>query len=125
MIFDGDCHFCRFWITRWQQWTGSRVDYLPFQGPTIASRFPELPRDRFEASVQLIEPDGRVYGGAEAVFRSLAHSPCRRWPLWIYQNLPGAAPLTEWSYRFVAKHRTAFSTLTRLFWGKQAEPPAH
>jgi len=117
MVFDGECRFCAFWIARWRRATGDRVEYAPFQSPEVAARFPELPRQRFEKSVQFIEPDGTVYSGAAAVFRSLAVNPQRRWGLRLYQKLPGFAPLAEWAYRFVASHRTAFSALTRFFFG--------
>ena len=117
MIFDGDCHFCTFWIRRWQRATGDQIEYLPFQNPQVAARFPELPRERFEQSVQLIEPSGAVYSGAEAVFRSLAVNSHQRFGLRMYQKLPGFAPLAEWCYRFVARHRPAFSALTRFFFG--------
>src|SRR6185295_5632715 len=33
--------------------------------------------------------------------------------------------ITNYSYRFVAKHRTAFSALTRLAWGKEIERPSY
>jgi len=115
LIFDGDCNFCGYWIGRWRQVTGDHVDYLPFQHPSIAERFPEIPRKRFDQAVQFIETDGRVYSGAEAVFRSLAYG--RQWPLWAYQRVPGVAPITEFAYRLVARHRTFFSFLTRLLWG--------
>lgn len=125
LIFDGDCNFCRRWISRWQQITGERVDYLPFQDPRVAERFPELPREKFEKAVQFIETEGWVYSGAEAVFRALAYSRWRRWPLWIYRNVSGAAFLTERAYRYVAEHRTYFSALTKFFWGEHLEPPSH
>jgi predicted DCC family thiol-disulfide oxidoreductase YuxK len=125
MVFDGDCNFCRRWISRWQQATGDRLDYRPFQDAGIAQSFPELPRERFEASVHLIEPDGRVFSGAEAVFRSLAHVPRRRWQLWLYEHAPGVAPVTEAAYRFVARHRTVFSALTKLLWGAHVERPTY
>ena len=51
LIFDGDCNFCRRWILRWQQATGERVEYIPFQDPTVAQRFPELTRERCEQAV--------------------------------------------------------------------------
>ena len=85
MVFDGDCNFCTLWIRRWQQMTGDAVDYLPAQDPRIAEQFPEIPRAQFDTAVQLIEPDGTVHSGAEAVFRTLAHNPKRHWPLHIYQ----------------------------------------
>ena len=114
MIFDGDCHFCSFWIERWKRATGEGVEYVPFQSPRVRAEFPELPRERLEKSVRLIEPIGTVYSGAEAVFRSLAVNPRRRLWLWMYQTIPGFGAVAEWGYRFIANHRTAFWTLTRL-----------
>ena len=48
MIYDGDCNFCSLWIHRWQLTTGDRLDFLPFQDPGVAARFPEVPRGQFE-----------------------------------------------------------------------------
>ena len=105
MIFDDDCNFCRRWIARWRRATGDRVEYLAARDPRVAAEFPEIPRENFTASVQLIERDGSVYGGAEAVFRSLAVAPHRRGMLWAYRRVPGVASVTEWFYRLVATHR--------------------
>ena len=109
MIYDGDCNFCSLWIHRWQHATGDQLDYLPFQDPDVAARFPEVPRGQFETAVQLIETDGRVYGGAEAVFRALAHNPRRGRLLNWYEHSPAFARVTEWGYRLVARHRWFFS----------------
>ena len=125
MIFDGDCRFCALWIGRWQQATGDHVEYLPFQDPRVAERFPEIPREQFETAVQLVETNGRVYSAAEAVFRALAHNPRLAWPLWCYQKSPSLAALAEAGYRFVARRRPLFSALTRLGWGRHVEPPTH
>src|SRR5260221_5782478 len=75
MIFDGECRFCLFWIRRWQRATGDRVEYLPFQSPEVAGQFPELTRERFERSVQFMEPSGAVYWGAEAAVCPVAGVP--------------------------------------------------
>jgi predicted DCC family thiol-disulfide oxidoreductase YuxK len=119
MIYDGDCNFCSLWVHRWQHTTGDHLDYLPFQDPGAAARFPEVPRGQFETAVQLIETDGRVYGGAEAVFRALAHNPHGDWLLDWYERSHVFARLTEWGYGLVARHRGFFSALTRLAWGRQ------
>ena len=125
MIFDGDCNFCAFWIHRWQEATGERVDYLSFQDSSIAARFPELPREELEKAVHLVEPDGGVYSGAEAACRSLAHNPHEQWLQDWYVHSPVFARASEWSYGFVAGHRRFFSALTRLAWGRHVGPPAH
>ncbi|HTV76122.1 MAG TPA: DCC1-like thiol-disulfide oxidoreductase family protein, partial [Candidatus Baltobacteraceae bacterium] len=123
LVFDGDCNFCTLWIRRWRQITGEAVDYLPAQDPQVVQRFPEIPREQFQKSVQLIEPDGTVFSGAEAVFRALAKNPKWQWPLGIYDRSPAFAKITERSYEFVAGHRTVFSRLTRWLWGKHVELP--
>ena len=123
LVFDGDCNFCRRWIQRWQQSTGDSVEYLPFQDERVRERFPEIPRAQFEKAVQFIQADGRVFSGAEAVFRSQAGN--RGWPLWFYQHLSGAASVTETAYRFVAEHRMLFSRLTTLLWGSDVQLPTY
>lgn len=123
MVYDGDCNFCTLWIRRWQQLTGDSVDYLPAQDPGISVRFPEIPREQFDTAVQLIESDGAVYSGAEAVFRTLARSPNRQWPLHAYEESSAFATFTEWAYRLVAENRTLFSRLTRWFWRRHVERP--
>jgi predicted DCC family thiol-disulfide oxidoreductase YuxK len=123
MIFDGDCRFCTLWIRRWQAVTDDFVEYLPFQNERVAKQFPEMPRDQFENAVQLVLPDGCVFSAAEAVFRSLACNPNEQWLIELYQHSPTFASISETSYRFVARHRTFFSLITRLLWGNHLEPP--
>lgn len=96
---------------RWRRVLRGRVDDAPWQ--EVAARFPEIPVERFRASVQLVERDGRVYEGAEAVFRALATAPGGGWPLALYRRVPGLASLAEAIYRFIARHRNAFARLTR------------
>src|SRR5262245_30028182 len=98
MIFDGQCGFCRRWIERWKSKTGDRIHYRPCQE---IHELPEIPRGRFEESVYLIEPDGAVYSGAEAVLRSLGRQS--------WYRLPGVAAISERAYRFVARYRQFFS----------------
>ncbi len=121
LIFDGDCSFCRYWVDSWRDKTGDAVEYAASR--EVASRFPEIPLQSFGQSVQLVLPDGNVYGGAEAVFRTLAFAPRGRWlhrlTLWTYRNVLGVRPLTEGSYRFIASHRDLFYWATRLLWGKR------
>jgi len=95
------------------------VEFLPYQDERVARQFPEIPIAQFESAVQFIDTDGRVFSGAEAVFR--AQTPVRRWPLRAYQHLPGVPWVTERAYRFVAQNRSFFSRLTTLFWGRDLQ----
>ncbi len=122
LVFDGDCSFCRLWIERWRELTGDRIHYAPYQ--QAAGDFPQIPREDFKRSVQLIQPDGKVTSAAHAVFQSLALAPGFGWMLWVYQHVPGAAPAAELSYRYVARNRNPLYKLTRLFWGRHFERPS-
>ena len=103
LIFDGECGFCRRLAARGRRVLGERVDLAPYQ--EVAASHPDIPRQRFAETIHLVEPDGRWSTGAEAVFRALAHAP--RGGLWlaVYQRVPGFAPVSEWCYRLVARHR--------------------
>ena len=104
LIYDGDCGFCKKWIERFRKITGDRVEYTPSQ--EVGDRHPHISKEQFEQSVWLIEPNGKISGGAEAVFRALATSMWWRWLLFLYVALPGFAPFSEWIYRWVADHRS-------------------
>lgn len=122
LVYDGDCGFCRTWVARWRRTVGPQVDYEELQ--TAAARFPTIQRSRFRRALQLILPDGEVFEGAEAVFRTLALSPGRpsrrRW-LAVYQDVPGARPVFEWGYRWVADHRPLLTRVSHFFFGPPAD----
>ena len=123
LVYDGDCSFCRLWIERWRELTeGRKILYKPFQ--EVAELYPEVPREAFARAVQLILPDGEVLSAAHAVFRTLAFAPGLAWMLWVYRHIPGVAPVAEFVYRFVARHRNPLYRLTRLFWGRHFARPS-
>lgn len=107
VVYDGDCAFCLRQVRRLQRWTGDTFEVVPFQ--QAASRFDPIPSEEFVRSVVLIERDGRAFSGAEAVYRALAYNPRMNGWLACYRRLPGFAALSEWGYRFVARHRGRIS----------------
>jgi len=124
LIYDGDCRFCGKWIRRWKEATGDRVDYARSQD--VAAEFPGIPAHQYEKAVQWIEPGGARAEGAEAVFRTLALANWRgRLLLWLYLRLALFAAICRSVYSFVARHRQAFSALTRWLWGESVERPTY
>src|SRR4051794_35590016 len=123
MIWDGSCHFCGLWIDRWRTTIGSAVEFVKSQ--EIAERFKEIPASQFERAVVLVRPDGLVFTGAEAVWRSLAYRPSKRWLEWSYDHVPGFAIISDFCYGAIARNRTSASAVTRLFWGKNAQAPTY
>lgn len=123
MIWDGSCDFCRLWINRWRTTIGRAVAFATSQ--EMADRFKEIPTTEFERSVIFVSPDGVVFSGAEAVYRSLAYRPSKRWLERSYDHVAGFAAVSEFCYRVLARNRTFASALTRLFWGKDARAPTY
>lgn len=123
MIYDGDCSFCCRWIQRWRFLTEDRIEYTPYQ--EVGDPFHGIAREQFERAVHLIEPNGDVTSGANAVFRALSLGAKKRWPAWLNGHVPGVAWITEAAYRFVAGHRRGFSFWTSVLWGAGVEPPSY
>ena len=106
LLYDGECSFCIRWVARLKYLTRDRVDYLPSQ--RACEKFTQITAEEYERSVQLVDPGGNVFEGAETVFRVLACVPRITWPLWIYYNIPGFALILEWGYRIISKNRKTF-----------------
>ncbi len=123
MIWDGECHFCRRWIERWREITANEVDYVTYQ--EAAERFPEIPLEQFQRAVAFIEPDGKTFFAAKAVYRSLACRSSRKWLVWSYDHVPGFAAISEIAYGLIARHRKFGSAVTRLLWGGDVRPPTY
>ena len=115
LVYDGDCDFCQYWISRWKHITKDRIDYAPYQ--EVYTNFPEIPVSDFQSSVKLILETGQVYSGAEAILRALDSGTF----LWCYNHFPGFSQISESIYQFVAKHRQHFSKMTRWLWKKQVD----
>src|SRR6266566_8507532 len=123
MIWDGECLFCKMWIERWREITAGKIDYATYQ--QAADQFPEIPVDQFKRAMAFIEPDGKTSFAAEAVYRSLQYRSSRKWLEWSYDHVPGFAAISERAYKFVARHRSLGSSVTRLLWGKDVRPPTY
>jgi lipase maturation factor 1 len=118
-IYDADCDFCIRWVRRWQEGVQEKIDFVSFQ--SVGERFvQDIAIESFGTAVHLIETDGAIYRGAEAVLRMLSYG-CRfgsGFGLWCYGRVPGFASAARSWYRLVAGHRgTAFS-ITKALWGK-------
>ena len=126
LVFDGDCGICAWWVRYWQRLTGTQVHYGSYQ--QIGREFPEIAEQDFAGAIHLMDAPGSssARSGAHAAFTILAMG--RRWfPfLLLYRWLPGFAPLSEWTYRTIAGHRTVFARLTWLLWGRaELQPVSH
>ncbi len=118
-IYDADCAFCIRWVRRWQESTRGKVDFASFQ--SVGERFAQdIPVERFRSAAHLIETDGTIHLGADAVFRMLSYGSGigNGLGLWCFRRIPGFAAATQYGYRVVANHRELASVLTKMLWGK-------
>jgi predicted DCC family thiol-disulfide oxidoreductase YuxK len=120
LIWDGDCSFCRRWVTRWRNLTGDAIDYEPSQ--RVAEKLRQIPREEFGKAVFFAEPDGRVTRAAEAVFRSLATAGQKRYLLWLYEHVPPFRWLTEFVYGVIARNRNLIDWFDTRIVGTETRP---
>jgi predicted DCC family thiol-disulfide oxidoreductase YuxK len=120
LAYDGSCGFCAYWVRYWQRLTGESLRYAPYQ--EIAADHPDVPVEEFARAIQLFEPDGAHYSGAEAAFRVLARAPGKATGLWLYRHLPGFARVAEAVYTLIAHHREAAYRWSHLLWGPERYP---
>ena len=112
MVYDGECGICRRSVELLRQWdTEGRLRFLPFQGPGVTERYPQIEEREFRRAVQVIAPDGRHWSGADATEQALRQTPRGRRIAWLF-SLPLARPIARRVYRWVARNR---DKLARFF----------
>jgi len=105
IIYDGQCPFCIRQIDRIRRRDIENVfDYLPWQTPGLASRYPRLADHDLSTGMRLITKDGDCFVGADAVYRIARRIPAwRRWS--ILYRVPVLHRLARWAYAWIAAHR--------------------
>ena len=117
LIWDGACGFCKYWITKWKMITDpNSIELRPYQ--EAAQDFPDLEEKLFKKAVRLITPEGIVYSGASAAFKSLELGGATDIPMSWYNQYPTFAELTEWLYQKVADNRSFLYEVSHFFLGK-------
>lgn len=106
LIYDGECKFCTRLAMRWRDRAMGRIDIVPYQDD---DRPGLIPVSQLEEAVHLVDVDGRIRRGAEAVFRvmDIGGGGSLLWQL--YRRIPLVRPVAEWFYRWVANNRPLVS----------------
>jgi len=116
MVYDGKCGFCKYWIIKWQNFTGDKVEYQPFQ--KVADQFKDIEVSYFKTAVRFIEQDGKVSSGPDAAYITYyLYSKPKFLHLW-YLNKKWFRKLSDAGYNFVANNRSFMFDLSRLLLGK-------
>jgi predicted DCC family thiol-disulfide oxidoreductase YuxK len=107
LIYDGHCIFCTAQAQRLQKQAGGRLTLESFQEKGVLERYPSLTHQACMKEIKLVEPDGKIYGGAQAIFRALRTHPIYRFVTWVY-DIPLIRQIINLGYRWVAKNRYLF-----------------
>lgn len=104
MLYDAGCGFCRRWVGRLRRWdVHGRLDWLPLDDPR-ATVLSGRSRAELERAAHVVLPSGDVLAGA-AAFRELCRFLPAGWLPLAALSLPGALPLAERCYRWIARRR--------------------
>ncbi|MGZ8177801.1 thiol-disulfide oxidoreductase DCC family protein [Williamsia sp. SKLECPSW1] len=117
LFFDGHCGMCtrsRDLLERMNRTGDVRLE--PLQRPDCVERLSEalgrrLADEELMASIWWLGDDGRVCAAAEAAAVAASVATGVPVPRWLYR-LPGARPLSESAYRWVADNRGRFPGTT-------------
>lgn len=116
LIWDGNCGFCKYWVTRWKRMTGDSLNYRTFQ--EASQDFPDIPLKEFKKASRIIEFDGSVYSGPDSAYRSYDYGDkSYPWHSW-YSTYPVFTWLSDHGYNWIAKHRSFMFKVTHAFFGK-------
>ena len=105
VIFDGQCRFCTAGMKQLRRLdlTG-RLAFISLHDPRVSRHYADLDHDALMEQMYVVSPDGRRYGGSDAV-----KYLCRRlpllWPAMPILHLPGTAGLYRRGYAAIAKRR--------------------
>ncbi|HYO65311.1 MAG TPA: DUF393 domain-containing protein [Archangium sp.] len=104
ILYDGHCRLCIAAAKQFQRLLGDHGTQLrSFREEGVLAAYPGIPLDRCEQGIQLIQGDGRIFEGAEAVVQALGRRPVGKL-LFVYY-VPGLRQLADGLYGLVARYR--------------------
>jgi len=112
LIYDGDCSMCRasaLWLMRRALAGGAdELEILPCRSGVRRERFPQVPEALCMTAMQLVLPDGRVLGGADAVPELMRRIRGWGWMARLFA-LPPVRPVARHVYAWIARNRLKIS----------------
>ena len=104
LIYDGHCPFCTAQVERLKSIAGGSLAAESFQERRVLEHIPELSYEDCMKEIKLVTAEGRILGGAHAIFYALSLNPYLRPLRWIYP-LPLLKQIIDFLYRLVAQNR--------------------
>jgi predicted DCC family thiol-disulfide oxidoreductase YuxK len=105
VIYDGHCIFCTKQVQRIARFDfGQLFTYLSLHDGRVSQRYPNLTFQQLMDQMWLVLPDGRQFGGIDAV-RVISRKLWILWPLAVILHIPFTGWLWRSLYRTVARFR--------------------
>jgi predicted DCC family thiol-disulfide oxidoreductase YuxK len=123
IVWDGTCGFCKYWILKWKVITKDKIDYATYQ--ETAPLIEDMEVDTFKRAVQMIMPDGRVYSGAAAAFKSMTLGADFKLFEKLYNQSGLFRKVSDMIYQWITEHRPFMYKLTTFLFGKNPLRPAY
>ena len=106
IIYDGKCNFCVSGIRRIQRKDqANQFVYTPRQTPNLHALYPQLATIESKDGMRFIDPDGRVYRGADAIYQIYRRLGKYRYVTWIYL-VPVLRTLLKGIYWLISTNRS-------------------
>ena len=103
LLYDGVCKLCTAQAKNLQKLAGGKVLSEALQ--TALKRFPEISETEALREIKLIDKEGHVYGGAEAIVQVINRGYPICGKLLYPYYLPGVRFLADSAYAWVARNR--------------------
>ena len=104
IYYDDECRFCRDMLRRFGRTLAHRrFTFVPLQSPG-AARVLGVSDEHLMDEMRVRLDNGAVFGGASAL-AAIARRIWWAWPLWVLSCVPGAMPLLDAAYRWIARNR--------------------
>jgi predicted DCC family thiol-disulfide oxidoreductase YuxK len=110
LIYDAECSMCRasaMWLMRRASSSG-KLEILPCRSGVRRQRFPHVAEEQCMTAMQLVLPDGRVLGGADAVPELMRRIRGWGWVAGVLA-LPPMRSLARGVYGWIARNRMKIS----------------
>lgn len=110
ILYDGHCDFCTKQAKTLVRYAGDRIGLVSFQDKGALDRYHELTHADCMKEIKLVDPRGHIYGGAEAVVRSINVGHPVAGKLLFAYYLPIVRQIADRAYRWVASNRYRLTT---------------
>ena len=107
-LYDGHCRFCTSQVEKLCRTAHGKLTIRSFQEPGVLVDFPGLTHADCMRELKVVDVDGQVFGGAEAVVRTLLISRPILGQLARLYDVPGLRWGCDRLYAFIARNRYRF-----------------